>query len=164
MNKNIAAFSDVLFEQVKGFDRLNATDFEALFETDVADLDETLVATDWRIVPDVGEIVVLSIGYAVFVDRANRYTLFETEAHYNERVLRSSWASFVRGCWSDRTPTEPGLYFARDRDMGRRSVRELRRVNGRLLDVSGGAVPWGRVSVWEGQWWSIPVPALPNSY
>lgn len=163
MNKRLQPYSDALHEPVAGLQRLRADDFEQEFEDNVADADEC-TATRWRIIPGVGQIIELSIGYCLYEDRAGSISLYETEAHYNERVLYSAWARFVRGAWVDRCPTEPGLYFARDRDLGRRSVRELRKVDGRLLDVSGGLVPPGRVTCWRGQWWSVQTPQLPNSY
>jgi len=164
MNNKLAAYASECFEPVRGFQCLKAAEFESKFAEDVADLDDELVAKDWRVVPELGEIISLSNGYSVFIDRTSRWTLFESEQHHNERRLRSQWAAFVRGSWTDRAPQEAGLYFVRDRDLGRRSVRELRRVGSRLVDVSGGVVPAGAVSTWRGYWWSEPVPGLPESY
>lgn len=163
MNKKILAYSDVLFEPVKGLSRLKPADFEQTFIDDVADLDD-VYAVEWRTIQGFGEIYILSNGFAVHVDRTGRMSLYETEAHHTQRTLLSEWATFVRGSWSDRTPTEPGVYFVRDKDLGRRSVREISRVNGRTVDVSGGNVPWGQISVWAGQWWSVAIPKLPGAY
>jgi hypothetical protein len=164
MNKRFAVYSNILFEPVTGFNRLKPGDFEQKFEDDVADLNNSLVAVEWRIAHDGVEIIRLSNGYAVAIDRTGRMSLYETEAHHTQRTLLSEWATFVRGSWSDRTPTEPGVYFVRDKDLGRRSVREISRVNGRTVDVSGGNVPWGSVSCWQGQWWSERIPKLPGAY
>lgn len=162
-SKTLSKYSEILFEPVKGFHRLRPAEFETLFEEDVADMDESLVATEWRIVPE-GEIVRLSNGYAVHFDRTGRVSLYETEEHHTRRTMLSAWADFVRGTWVDRTPTEPGMYFCRDRDLGRRTVREIARVGQRTVDVSGGFVPWGQVSTWTGQWWSVQIPKLPGAY
>lgn len=157
-------YEDVLFEPVTGLQRVRFDDFFPAFEDEVAELDDTLVATRWRVLPGIGEIIELNIGYAVFVDRADCCTLYETEQHYQQRTLKTAWAKFIRGTWTTRVPTEPGLYFVRDADLGRRSVHELTRVNGRLVDVSGGMVAPGKVTNWRGLWWSIACPQLPDSY
>lgn len=163
--KKLQPYSDVLYEPVQGLQRMRIDAFCDAFDDEVADLDdETLVCTRWRILPGIGEIIELSIGYAVFVDRAECLTLYETEEHYQQRTLHAAWARFVRGTWTSKVPSEPGLYFVRDVDLGRRSVRELRRENGRLLDVSGGLVPPGQVTTWCGAWWSVVTPRLPDSY
>src|ERR1700761_1737299 len=80
----------------------------------------------------------------VVLERANgKWSLFENEVRARDRDHKKAWAEFIRGRWSSRVPTEPGLYFVRDKDLGKRSVRELKIINGRLKDVSGGMVRVG---------------------
>ncbi len=164
MSKKLTKYSEWLFELVKGFDRLRPTDFEQKFSDDVADLDDSLKASSWRIIPELGELIVLNNGYAVLVDRTNRFSLFETEEHHTQRTYLAAWARFVRGAWTDVTPLEPGVYFAKDRDLGRRSVREISKVNGRTVDISGGNVPAFQVTTWKGFWWVPAIPRLPGAY
>ncbi len=121
-------------------------------------------AEDLQTGEELNRVRVLDNGYAVLTSADGRMSLYETRhKHEYDRRMRT-WATFARGFWSEKVPTEPGFWFARDRDAGRVSVRELRLVNGQLKDVSGGATTWGQVTPWKGFWWSEPVGLFPDSY
>lgn len=98
------------------------------------------------------------------LDLNGKWSLFETEARAKNRDHFRVWAEFARGSWRVKVPSQPGRYFVKDKDLGKLSLRELKVVNGRLKDVSGGMVRAGFVSEWVGYWWVPAVPVLPESY
>lgn len=144
-------------ERLKG---CKADDFAKRYEEDVSELSDLCVAQHFH---DGLEIYVLQNGFvAVYRCRSARWSLYETQERVEAREHLSNWANFARGCWVRRVPTEPGVYFVRDLE-GRRSLRELARVNGRLRDISGGFVGAGKVTEWRGDFWSHSLPGLPGS-
>jgi len=106
---------------------------------------------------------VLRGGLVIMEAQNGKMSLFETQARVQEREHLTRCAEFARGRWVDKVPTEAGCWPTRARD-GRMSVHELKYSGGRLVDVSGGYVPAGKVSSWAGSWWSVKVPTLPGSY
>lgn len=159
---------DVLHQVVNSKWRaLTAGAFAKKFVDEVCELEEAVcVATHNVELPTHGlsAVHVLSTGLVVLCSAAERWSLYETRQRVEERELRSAWAGFVRGVWTAACPREPGLYFVRDLELGRRSVRELVRRDGRLVDISGGFVAAGKVTNWCGQWWSEKIPRLPESH
>lgn len=144
-------------ERLKG---CKADDFAKRYEEDVSDLSDLCVAQHFVAGT---EIYVLQNGFvAVYRCRSSRWSLYESQNRVEAREHLSNWANFARGVWTNKTPQEEGVYFVRDLE-GRRSVRELARVGGRLRDISGGFVGAGKVTEWRGDWWLPRVPALPNS-
>lgn len=144
-------------ERLKG---CKAEDFAKRYEEDVSDLSDLCVAQ--RFVDGL-EIYVLQNGFvAVYRCKSARWSLYESQQRVEGREHLANWASFARGCWVSRTPQEEGVYFVRSLD-GRRSVRELARVGGKLRDISGGFVRAGRVTEWAGDWWMPKVPQLPGA-
>jgi hypothetical protein len=146
---------------------LTAGAFTKKFVNEVMELEEAVCVRTYNVtLPHHGasEVFVLSNGLSVLCSAAQRFSLFETQERVEERELKSAWADFVRGTWVDHVPQEAGSYFVRDRETGRRSVRELIRREGRLLDIGGGFVRAGRVTEWSGDWWVPRIPRLPGSY
>ncbi len=155
---------DLLAEEV--FVGLSHTAFQKKYVEEVGELEE-IHATESVCIdhPEIGnlEIYVLENGYcAVHHTKTNKWSLFETAAHAKTRKTVNNWADFSRGFWSNKTPTQEGIYFARSRE-GFRQIREIRKVNGRLIDISGGLVPPGEVTTWKADWWYPALPGLPDS-
>jgi hypothetical protein len=151
-------------EKFKG---LRDKQFAKKIEDEVAELDELVcVRQHTAKVGTFGEstIYVMHNGLVVLLSEAGCWTLYESQERVEERELHLAWANFTRGAWVKGCPKEAGQYFCKDLDLGRRTVRELRKIEGRLLDVSGGYVPPGKVTVWAGYWWSERIPRLPGSY
>lgn len=137
-------------------------EFFRRYKKEVSDLTDTVRAFHY----DASglEIYELHNGFVVVCTKNGRWSLWETAQRAAQRDHERSWGEFSRGYWSSSPPKEEGQYFARDRETGRRSLRELRRVQGRLLDVSGGMVRLGQVTEWRGDWWLPAVPKLPDSW
>lgn len=116
--------------------------------------------------PKVGktEVFAFTNGLVATCTAKGLWSLYESQARVDERHHIRNWANFSRSRWQEKVPTSEGLYFAKDRDLGKRTIRELRRVQGRLLDVSGGLVPPGKVTTFAGLWWAHAIPNLPGSY
>lgn len=153
----------------KRWRNLSKATFYARFEDEVGDLDELKEAKVFSVDlasdgPSFGpsEIFVLSTGLAV-LRTSQGWSLYESRERVRSRKHNADWADFARGHWSEEPPKHPGQYFVKDRDLGRRSVREIKRVEGRLVDVSGGLVRPGRVSEYLGYWWLPMIPELPES-
>lgn len=141
--------------------------FAEEFEDNVQFLHEAVcVRYVYAAIPNKGrcEIFVMHNGIVVVCSERNRWSAYECEARVEAAQFHTSWMAFTRGAWTLRVPQEEGMYFVKDRELGRRSVRELVRVNGRLKDISGGFVAPGKVTTWQGFWWDTPIPALPESY
>jgi hypothetical protein len=95
-------------------------------------------------------------------DEKGRWSAFETAARVEERSYYAAWGEFCRGTWIGRIPQEEGTYPTRDREGARGKDRTLRRIEGRLRDVTccSGMVAYGQVSNWRGEWWSSAYPPL----
>jgi len=147
------------------FGGLAQKEFEAKFVADVGELaDETCVRVLCVDLPKRGlsEIYVLRGGLCVVADAAGNWHLFKTLARVEEEKYLSDWADFVRGTWVRKIPQLDGTYPTRDLEGYRAKDRILKRVNGRLLDVTccAGLAPYGQVSHWRGDWWDRPYPRL----
>ncbi len=107
-------------------------------------------------------ITVYRGGLVTLVTSKGRWSLYRTResAEYIEHI--ASWAEFARGNWTSQVPTEPGLYPVRSREH-RLGWHELREVGERLVDISGGFVPSGKVTTWAAEWWSVKTPRLPGA-
>ena len=140
---------------------LPATAFALKYEEEVSDVDSLVIAVH---VTNFGNVYELPDGLVALEGTNGKWSLYENETRARDRDHKRAWAEFIRGRWSSRVPTEPGLYFVKDNDLGKRSVRKLEIVNGRLKDTSGGMVRPGLVSEWVGQWWLPAIPGLPGSY
>lgn len=128
---------------------------------EVGDESDRVTSTHVADLPSYGPcaVHVLENGLAV-LERANKYSLFETRARFLDRECKRQFAEFIRGHWTETVPQKPGRYIVCDRDAGRQSIRELVLVEGRLRDTQGWKRP-GRVSEWLGLWWSEAIPLLP---
>ena len=157
-----ALLHKLVSERLKG---LKADDFARLYEEDVSDLSDLCVEQHFVTLPVVGatEIYKLQNGLvAMYRCRSSRWSLYESAERVQAREHLSNWANFARGAWVNRIPQNAGIYFVRDLE-GRRLLRELVLVNGRLKDVSGGFVVAGKVTEWRGDWWIPALPGLPES-
>lgn len=70
--------------------------------------------------------------------------------------LRGAWMTFIlEGHWQKDLPTQPGTYFLRTSDGYSGGTGTIYRdpVTGTAKAVS----PWG------GDWWSHPIPTLPDT-
>lgn len=143
---------------------LTAACFARRFADEVSSLSESIVSTHDVDLPNYGNSTVyrLGIGYTVLVTARDKWSLFEEYTRVKANDHLHAWARFSRGAWVARTPRAPGLYFVRDRQRERQSVRELRLENGRLRDTTAREyLPPGVVSNWNGEWWEPALPALP---
>ena len=99
-------------------------------------------------------------GLSVCKHGRGEYSVYESRELYEMRRFNEEWTAFLEGTWSDSTPVEPGMYFARDRE-GRQSVRQIVQLpGGGLHDATGGYVTKGQVSHWRGDWWLPRIPLL----
>jgi hypothetical protein len=149
----------------KRWRKLRADDFCLLYADEVGCLDDLAVSSHCLPSSAYGPCCVwlLENGLVVLEAPQGRFSLFESEARCKARDHINAWADFARGYWADTTPQEPGLYFVKSLDGIKQAVRELKRVNERLRDVTLGApVPRvGLVSEWRGLWWLPKLPTLP---
>lgn len=108
-------------------------------------------------------IWLLESGLVVLEAPPGRFSLFESEARARARDHINNWADFARGYWSADVPSEAGLYFVKPLDSNALLVRELKRVNEKLRDVTKGepAARPGLVTEWRGLWWLPSIPRLP---
>lgn len=143
-------------------DALPARKFAAAFEEQAGELAELDQGVEEP--TQAGSVRVLDNGLAVLTRTDGSKSLYETRHRYEYNKRMASWAKFARGYWTESVPAEPGLYFCKDRDLGRVTVRELKRQGRQMKDVSGGLAPWGQVTTWQGYWWSEPMGALPEAY
>lgn len=147
------------------FGGLSEEDFVSRYEDEVGELKhevkEDLFSVD---LPSYGksQVEVFRGGLAILTDSEGLKYLFETLPRVEEREHISRWAEFSRGHWSNEVPAKAGIYPCRSRD-GRLVYRELRLVRGRLTDISGSIVPFGSVTTWQGQWWSLPLQSFPGA-
>lgn len=140
--------------------------FFAQYEDEVSSLDDLVSEIHAADLPQFGFSVVYALvnGFSL-LETGNNWSLFESEEKYREREYHRLWAEFIRGYWSEKVPQKPGLYFVKDRDLGRRSVRELKVVNGRLRDISSKEmIPVGHVSKFAGLWYLPEIPPLKESF
>lgn len=101
-------------------------------------------------------------GLVATEDSEGNWQAWETRERVEERAHYAAWADFARGTWLDQVPKQEGTYPTRDKMGSRARDRILKRVNGRLLDVTccSGMVNYGQVSNWQGSWYSTPYPRL----
>lgn len=153
----------LMFHEV--FGDLSHTHFQKRYTDEVGELEEVHSAKVHDVDhPEMGQLDLFELtnGYcAVHIQKSKRWYLYETEAHYRNRKHIADWANFARGAWSPNAPTKPGIYFAKSLD-GAQSVRHIRKSGDRVVDVSGGLVPPGQVTVWRGSWWYPALPSLPS--
>ena len=107
-------------------------------------------------------ITVYRGGLVTLVTSKGRWSCYETRARAEEREHISKWSEYMRGNWVKEIPIIPGIYAVRNLEQ-RLFFHELREVSGRLVDISGGFVPAGKVSTWCGSWWSLPLPPYPGA-
>ena len=150
----------------KRWRNLNRKKFQEQFCDEVSDLEEDILEMHVADLPAFGPSVVYELtgGLVILEQENDRWSLYECESRFREREYHRLWAEFSRGHWTEKCPQEPGFYFVKDRDLGKRSVRKLEKVNGRVRDVSGGTVRPGRISEWAGYWWLPRLAPLPDSY
>lgn len=126
--------------------------------------DEVCVATHFWKLPKHGRCTVFVFASRMVAVESSKgkWSAFATKDWVEEREYLAKWASFVRGTWVDRVPQSEGCYPTRDLEGFRGRDRVLKKVSGRLLDITccSGMVEWGRISSWRGQWWSEPMPPL----
>lgn len=140
---------------------LTATQFDDKFFDEVSDVWEPRETHE---IPS-GTAYVLPDGLVALEDARGKWSLYECESRARQRDHLKVHAEYARGHWSSKVPQKPGWYCVRDKDLGKRTVRELKLVDGRLKDVSPGAPPRpGRVTEWVGDWWVPAIPPLPGSF
>ena len=126
--------------------------------------DEVLLETRKEKLPEFGRATIhVFVGGLVAVESSKgKWSAFETLERVKEREYVTAWAEFIRGGWSPSIPQEAGVYPVKDLEGNRRRDRTLIRVNGRLADVTccGGMVQYGKVSNWQGLWYTLPFPKL----
>jgi hypothetical protein len=163
IDRTSPAIADLLFRLVNETWRgLTFDEFFKRYKNEVSSLTDTVYRFHYD--PSGTELYELHNGMVAVCTKNGRWSLWETRQRAEQRDHERAWGEFSRGTWTKTVPSEEGQYFVRDRDTGRRSVRELKRVSGRLLDVSGGMVRLGKVSEWKGDWWTPKVPRLPGSW
>lgn len=156
---------DLLHKLCKGFGGLPADRFESRFTEDVGELeDETCVGVLHQRLPKLGNcsLFLLKGGLCVLEDGKGLWSLYETRERSEEKEYYARWNEFVRGCWRSEVPQIEGTFPVRDREGRRGHDRTLKRVQGRLVDVTrkGGFVGHGKISEFLGDWWSSPYPPL----
>jgi hypothetical protein len=154
----------ILFRLVPKFGVLSKADFVARYNEEVGELNkEEVVETFSWVLAGYGksEVSVFRGGLVKLVAANGKHSLFETEARCEERDRLNAWAGFARGAWVKKVPEEEGYYPVRSLD-GRLGWRELRRVGGRLLDMTC-YVPAGKTTTWAGDWWTDKVPTFPGA-
>jgi hypothetical protein len=146
--------------------KLRLDDFSRLYVDEVGDASDIALSTHSFDSSTYGTccVWVLENGLAVLEAPLGRFSLFETKARADARDHINAWAEFARGHWDSAVPQEPGVYFVKALDGHKQAVRELKRVDGRLKDVTRGEpLPRvGLVSEWRGYWWRPQVPKLPT--
>jgi len=145
--------------------KLRLDDFSRLYVDEIGDPLDLVISTHSFDSSTYGTccIWLLENGLAVLEAPLGRFSLFETKARCAARDHINAWASFARGCWTLDVPQEPGLYFVKPLEGPKQTVRELKRIDGRLKDVTRGEpLPRvGLVSEWRGHWWFPQIPKLP---
>ena len=146
--------------------KLTAEEFLPLYVAEVGSPSDTVIAHHILTSATYGSCAIchLENDLAVLEAPLGRFSLYETEARCRARDHINAWADFARGYWTLQVPQEPGLYFVKPaEDGGPQTIRELRRTNSRLRDVTRGfPLPRpGLVSEWRGYWWIPKVPQLP---
>lgn len=144
---------------------LAASDFARKYEEEVGDLSDCITVHTADL-PSFGVCAVyeLNDGLVALEEPNGKWSLYETEKRARDRDHFRAWSEFARGSWHKKCPAEPGMYFVKDADLGKRSVRELKIVSGRLKDVSGGMIRSGLITEWVGYWYLPAIPSLPGSY
>ena len=138
--------------------------FTRRFRDEVAGLDDAVVSTHDAYLPIYRAhctVYLLQTGYSVLVAGDN-WSLFEAAERVKRNALIKQYADYIRGCWMPHPPNKPGHYAVRARD-GSQSYRELQLVDGRLRDVTAREyLPPGVTTQWQGDWWHMPLPRLPD--
>lgn len=146
---------------VADFKNLTQDEFTRRYDDEVGDSTEPV-----RGAHTIGNDVLYELpgGLTAVCSGSARWSLYESEARVLERDHLAAWAEFARGYWSETAPKDAGTYFVKDRDLGKRTVREIIRREGKLMDVSGGKLNPGQVTAFAGYWWLPAVPQLRGSY
>ena len=139
--------------------------FEAKYIDDVGEpSDEVCAEVRTAKLPKQGlcTLFVLVGGLTVVENARSQWSLYESRERVEEREYYSRWQSFIRAGWSSALPKDEGTYPVRDCLGVRGHDRTLKRVNGRLVDVTrdGGFVGGGKVTEWRGDFWREPYPPL----
>ena len=156
---------DLLYQLVKGFGGLPLDKFELKYTDEVGEpADEVCTRVLSLRVPKLGlcSLWVLRGGLTVVNDSKDGWSLYESRERVEEREYLSRWAAYPRGAWVDAVPQIEGVFAVRDREGRRGHDRTLKRVGGRLVDVTraGGFVGGSKTTEYRGQWWSLPLPPL----
>lgn len=142
--------------------------FEKKFEDEIGELNlETCTETHTVSLPRYGKSLVRALrgGLTVVCDQREHWHVYKNRARVEHEEFLSSWQAFMRAGWTSHIPQEEGVYPVRDREMRRGHDRTLKRVQGRLVDITraGGYVSYGKVSEFRGDWWGLPYPRLPGA-
>jgi hypothetical protein len=140
--------------------------FETKFEDEIGDLDlETCVETHDVTLPRFGKslVRVLRGGLAIVSDSKEHWHVYKVRARVEHEEFLSSWQAFMRAGWTMDPPEDEGVYPTKDLEHRRGIDRTLKRVQGRLVDITRGFVGGGKTTEWRGYFWAAKYPRLPNS-
>lgn len=146
-------------------DRQSLEKFEQSWLDEVSDpADEVCIGVrQWKL-PKLGKCTVYLLrgGLACVEDSRGRWSAYESESRVAEREYYAAWARFCRGTWTSKTPQIEGTFPTRTLEGDRGRDRTLKRIDGRLRDVTVGAgfTGYGMVSEWRGDWFEFPYPPL----
>ena len=146
------------------FEGLPRDEFVARWRDEIGEpSDEVCLGTKTFKLPKQGKCVAyLFVGGLVALSTKQGWSAYETTERVEDRQYYAAWAAFCRGVWVDRVPTEEGVYPVRDLEGCRGRDRTLKRVDGKLKDITanGGFVGSDKVTQWRGDWFSSPYPRL----
>lgn len=148
------------------FGGLSYERFQQKFEDEIGELNlETCTETHHVTLPRFGKTTVHSLrgGLNVVCDEKEHWHVYKNLARVEHEEFLSSWQAFMRAGWTLKPPEDEGVYPTKDLEHRRGIDRTLKRVQGRLVDVTRGFVGSGRTTEWRGYWWAAKYPRLPNS-
>lgn len=140
--------------------------FQQKFQDEIGDLDlETCVSTHDVTLPRFGRstLHVLRGGLVVVSDSKEHWHVYKDLPRVEHEEFLNSWQAFMRAGWTMKPPDDEGVYPTKDLEHRRGIDRTLKRVQGRLVDVTRGFVGSGKVTEYRGWWWAAKYPRLPNS-
>lgn len=105
----------------------------------------------------------LYVGGLVTKVKGEKWSLYETFDRVAERTHIQAWSNFCRGFWTNKIPTEPGVYPTRDVSGYRCKDHTFVKIDGHVIDTDSGHVVSPARSNWRGAFWNCPYPPLPGA-
>lgn len=147
------------------FSGLSDEKFIAAWEDEIGPVgDEVCVAShQWKL-PKYGRstVYVFKSRMVAVCNARGKWAAFATKAWTDEREYFARWAQYCRGSWTLKVPQQEGVYPTKTLEGTRGKDRTLKRVEGRLKDITccGGFVPYAEVTSWRAYWFEYPTPPL----